>query len=79
MESSSAQKLCLHLISSSYQRCRLSEQICRLAVILTRSSSSHPSLRISSKKMFASAFRSCLEEFRDLRFSSTDVADNWGN
>ncbi|KAH1260099.1 Type 2 DNA topoisomerase 6 subunit B-like [Glycine max] len=23
------------------------------------------------------AFRSCLEEFRDLRFSSTDVADNW--
>ena len=22
---------------------------------------------------------SCLEEFQDLRFSSTDVADNWGN
>ncbi|KAG5050725.1 hypothetical protein JHK87_002923 [Glycine soja] len=75
--SARSQKFKCNLISSSYQRCRLSEQICRLAVILTRSSSSHPSLRISSKKMFASAFRSCLEEFRDLRFSSTDVADNW--
>ena len=39
-------KLRIQLISSAYQRCRLSEQICRLSVILTRSSSS--SLRISS-------------------------------
>ncbi|KAJ1399482.1 hypothetical protein SESBI_30245 [Sesbania bispinosa] len=75
MEFSSAQKLCLHLISSAYQRCRLSEQICRLSVILTRSSSSHPSLRISISD---TGIGSCLEEFQDLRFSSTDVADNWG-
>ncbi|KAG4403083.1 hypothetical protein AAZX31_01G029000 [Glycine max] len=74
MEFSSAQKLCLHLISSAYQRCRLSEQICRLAVILTRSSSSHPSLKISISD---TGIGSCLEEFQDLRFSSTDVADNW--
>ncbi|RZC28228.1 Type 2 DNA topoisomerase 6 subunit B-like isoform A [Glycine soja] len=74
MEFSSAQKLCLHLISSAYQRCRLSEQICRLAVILTRSSSSHPSLQISISD---TGIGSCLEEFQDLRFSSTDVADNW--
>lgn len=49
----------LQLISSAYQRCRLSEQICRLAVILTRSSFSHPSLQISSKKMFASICEFC--------------------
>lgn len=45
----------LQLISSAYQRCRLSEQICRLSVILTRSSSSHPSLRISSNPLPARA------------------------
>ncbi|RDX72020.1 Type 2 DNA topoisomerase 6 subunit B-like protein, partial [Mucuna pruriens] len=68
------------LISSAYQRCRLSEQICRLAVILTRSSSSHPSLRISSKKMLPisdTGIGSSLEEFQGWRFSSTVVADSW--
>ncbi|KAL9285122.1 hypothetical protein ACSQ67_024514 [Phaseolus vulgaris] len=74
MEFSAVQELCLHLISSAYQRCRLSEQICRLAIILTRSSSSHPSLRISISD---TGIGSCLEEFQNLRFSSTDVADNW--
>ncbi|KAH1264350.1 Type 2 DNA topoisomerase 6 subunit B-like [Glycine max] len=54
----------------TYQRCRLSEQICRLAVILTRSSSSHPSLQISISD---TGIGSCLEEFQDLRFSSTDM------
>ncbi|XP_052725981.1 type 2 DNA topoisomerase 6 subunit B-like [Vigna angularis] len=74
MEFSTVQELCLHLISSAYQRCRLSEQICRLAIILTRSSSVHPSLRISISD---TGIGSCLEEFQDLRFSSTDFADNW--
>ncbi|XP_057448484.1 type 2 DNA topoisomerase 6 subunit B-like isoform X2 [Lotus japonicus] len=74
MEFSSVQKLCLHLISLAYRRCRLSEQICRLSVILTRSSSSLPSLRISISD---TGIGSCLEEFQELRFSSTDVADNW--
>ncbi|XP_027362820.1 type 2 DNA topoisomerase 6 subunit B-like [Abrus precatorius] len=92
------------LISSAYQRCRLSEQMCRLAVVLTRSSSS---LRISSNNMCArtisgsdmvvrggngsnstsgsgsskisdTGLGSCLEEFQDLRFYCTNVADNWG-
>ncbi|KAL2347325.1 hypothetical protein Fmac_001325 [Flemingia macrophylla] len=75
MEFSWAQKLCLHLISSAYQRCRLSEQICRLAVILTRSSSSDPALRIS--KVSDTGIGSCLDEFQDMRFSSMDIADNW--
>ncbi|XP_061357002.1 type 2 DNA topoisomerase 6 subunit B-like [Gastrolobium bilobum] len=74
MEFTSVQKLCLHLISSAYQRCRLSEQICRLSVILARSSSSHSSHRISISD---TGIGSCLEEFQDLRFSSTDVAGNW--
>ncbi|WJX62054.1 hypothetical protein P8452_47091 [Trifolium repens] len=74
MEFSSSQKLCLHLISSAYQRCRLSDQICRLAVGLTRSSSSDPSLRISISD---TGIGSSLEEFQDLKVSFTNVADNW--
>ncbi|KAK2428281.1 hypothetical protein P8452_42344 [Trifolium repens] len=74
MEFSSTQKLCLHLISSAYQRCRLSDQICRLAVGLTRSSSSDPSLRISISD---TGIGSSLEEFQDLKVSFTNVADNW--
>ncbi|XP_052118015.1 type 2 DNA topoisomerase 6 subunit B-like isoform X2 [Arachis duranensis] len=60
------------LISSAFQRCRLSEQICRLSVILARSSSS--SLRVSISD---TGNGSCLEEFQGLRFSSNDDADNW--
>ncbi|PNY05669.1 hypothetical protein L195_g002124 [Trifolium pratense] len=74
MEFSSAQKLCLHLISSAYQRCRLSDQICRLAVGLTRSSSSDPSLQISISD---TGIGSSLEEFQDLKVSFTNVAENW--
>ncbi|KAK7309694.1 hypothetical protein RJT34_06630 [Clitoria ternatea] len=65
----------LQFISSAYQRCRLSDQNCRLAVILTRPSSSHRSLRIST--VSDTGIRSRLEEFQNLRFSSTDAADNW--
>ncbi|XLV01819.1 hypothetical protein S245_016156 [Arachis hypogaea] len=72
MEFSSVQNLSLHLISSAFQRCRLSEQICRLSVILARSSSS--SLRVSISD---TGNGSCLEEFQGLRFSSNDDADNW--
>ncbi|XLS93278.1 hypothetical protein HN51_069286 [Arachis hypogaea] len=72
MEFSSVQNLSLHLISSAFQRCRLSEQICRLSVILSRSSSS--SLRVSISD---TGNGSCLEEFQGLRFSSNDDADNW--
>lgn len=74
MEFSSSQKLCLHLISSAYHRCRLSEQICRLSIVLTRSSSSNPSLRISISD---TGIGSSLEEFQNLRVSFTNAADNW--
>ncbi|KAF1872803.1 hypothetical protein Lal_00015895 [Lupinus albus] len=75
MEFSSVQNLCLHLISSAYQRCRLSEHICRISIILARSSSSLPSsLRISISD---TGIGSCLEEYQYLKLSSTVVADNW--
>ncbi|CAI8587589.1 unnamed protein product [Vicia faba] len=74
MEFSSVQKLCLHLISSAYQRCRLSEQICRLSVGLTCSSSSDPSLKISISD---TGLGSSLVEFQEMRFSFANVADNW--
>ncbi|KAH9773231.1 Type 2 DNA topoisomerase 6 subunit B-like [Citrus sinensis] len=49
MEVSSVQRLCLHLISAAFQRCRVSEDLCRLSVVLKRSSDSDPStVRISS-------------------------------
>ncbi|KAH9773229.1 Type 2 DNA topoisomerase 6 subunit B-like [Citrus sinensis] len=49
MEVSSVQRLCLHLISAAFQRCRVSEDLCRLSVVLKRSSDSDPStVRISN-------------------------------
>ncbi|CAL5188991.1 unnamed protein product [Lathyrus oleraceus] len=74
MEFSSVQKLCFHLISSAYQRCRLSEQICRLSVGLTCSSSLDPSLKISISD---TGIGSSLEEFQEMSVSFTNVADNW--
>ncbi|MED6169065.1 hypothetical protein PIB30_017817 [Stylosanthes scabra] len=85
MEFSSVQNLSLHvsfaffsslriLISSAFQRCRLSEQICRISVILARSSSS--SLRVS---IADTGIGSCLEEFQALKFSSKDDTDHWGS
>ncbi|XP_054810531.1 type 2 DNA topoisomerase 6 subunit B-like isoform X2 [Prosopis cineraria] len=75
MEFSSVNTLCLDLISSAFQRCRLSEQICRLSVIINRSSSSrHPSVQISISD---TGIGSCLKEFQDLKFSRGGIAENW--
>ncbi|KAI9111540.1 hypothetical protein K1719_017230 [Acacia pycnantha] len=75
MEFSSVNALCLHLISSAFQRCRLSEQICRLSVILNSSSSSrHPSVQISISD---TGIGSCLKEFQDLKFSWGGITENW--
>ncbi|KAF7809301.1 type 2 DNA topoisomerase 6 subunit B-like [Senna tora] len=75
MEFSSVSTLCLHLISSAYQRCRLSDQICRLSVIINRSSSSHhTSVQISISD---TGIGSCLEEFQALKFSWGGLAENW--
>ncbi|XP_028754436.1 type 2 DNA topoisomerase 6 subunit B-like [Neltuma alba] len=75
MEFSSVNALCLHLISLAFQRCRLSEQICRLSVILNRSSSSqHPSVQISISD---TGIGSCLKEFQDLNFSWGGITEKW--
>ena len=48
---------CLQLISSAIQRCRLSEALCRLSVVLKRSPNSDPLLlRISSNSLYLSRF-----------------------
>ena len=48
---------CLQLISSAIQRCRLSEALCRLSVVLKRSPNSDPLLlRISSNSLSLSQF-----------------------
>ncbi|KAK0574554.1 hypothetical protein LWI29_025412 [Acer saccharum] len=50
MDVSSVQKLCIHLISAAFQRCRVSDDLCRLSVVLRRCPSApDPSIvRISS-------------------------------
>ncbi|KAL9421469.1 hypothetical protein AB3S75_038934 [Citrus x aurantiifolia] len=67
MEVSSVQRLCLHLISAAFQRCRVSEDLCRLSVVLKRSSDSDPStVRISISD---TGIGTSLEEFQGLKFS----------
>ncbi|XP_021895823.1 type 2 DNA topoisomerase 6 subunit B-like isoform X2 [Carica papaya] len=76
MEVSSIERLCLHLISSAFQRCRLSENLCRLSVVLNCSSASDPSLiRISISDTGSGI---CLEEFNDLTCTKeVGVAEKW--
>ncbi|XP_024042200.1 type 2 DNA topoisomerase 6 subunit B-like [Citrus clementina] len=67
MEVSSVQRLCLHLISAAFQRCRVSEDLCRLSVVLKRSSDSDPStVRVSISD---TGIGTSLEEFQGLKFS----------
>eukprot|EP00261_Vitis_vinifera_P020564 XP_010651443.1 PREDICTED: type 2 DNA topoisomerase 6 subunit B-like isoform X4 [Vitis vinifera] len=63
----SVPKLCLHLISSAIQRCRMSEDLCRLSVVLKRSPVSDPP--ILGISISDTGVGSCLEEFKDLRYS----------
>ncbi|KAL5537700.1 hypothetical protein UlMin_040271 [Ulmus minor] len=73
MNFASAKDLSLHLISSAFQRCRVSEDLCRLSAILRVSQASDsPSARIS---MSDTGVGSCLEEFRDLKISMEAVSD----
>ncbi|CAL8994230.1 unnamed protein product, partial [Prunus brigantina] len=58
----SVRDLCLQLISSAFQRCHASEDLCRLSVILKRSPQSDPhSVLISA--VSDTGVGSCLEEF----------------
>ncbi|KAJ7943651.1 Type 2 DNA topoisomerase 6 subunit B-like protein [Quillaja saponaria] len=75
MAFSSVQSLTLHLISSAFQRCRLSEQICRLSVIFNRSSPSL--LQLVRISISDTGIGSCLEEFQDLKLSGEADSENW--
>ncbi|PON98967.1 hypothetical protein TorRG33x02_052040 [Trema orientale] len=65
---SSPQQLALRLISSAFQRCRLSEDLCRLSLTLRESTPSDlPNLQISVSD---TGIGSSLEEFLDLKLST---------
>ncbi|XP_044491307.1 type 2 DNA topoisomerase 6 subunit B-like isoform X2 [Mangifera indica] len=76
MEISSVQNLCIHLISAAFQRCRVSEDLCRLSVGLKCCAAHDPSnvlITISD-----TGIGSCLEELQDLKFSREFVeAKKW--
>ncbi|XP_075659754.1 type 2 DNA topoisomerase 6 subunit B-like [Castanea sativa] len=76
MEFASVHPICLHLISSAIQRCRLSGDLCRLSVVLKRSPNPDPLLlRISISD---TGIGSCLEEFQDLKFPrEAAIAEKW--
>ncbi|XP_031277041.1 type 2 DNA topoisomerase 6 subunit B-like isoform X2 [Pistacia vera] len=72
MEVSSVQNLCIHLISAAFQRCRVSEDLCRLSVVL-KCCSAHDPLTVG-----ITSIGSCLEEFQHLNFSREFVdAKKW--
>ncbi|XP_038692688.1 type 2 DNA topoisomerase 6 subunit B-like isoform X2 [Tripterygium wilfordii] len=73
MQISSLQQLCLHLISCAFQRCRLSEDLCRLSVVLKPSPASDPP--VVGISISDTGIGSCLEEIRDLRWEGVE---NWG-
>ncbi|XP_059656119.1 type 2 DNA topoisomerase 6 subunit B-like [Cornus florida] len=65
MNISSVQKLCQHFICSAIQRCRKSDDLCRISVMLKSNSSWDTSLvRISISDTGVGSF---LEEFQDLK------------
>ncbi|XVE75032.1 hypothetical protein DITRI_Ditri12bG0064800 [Diplodiscus trichospermus] len=75
MNVSSVQKLCIHLISSAFQRCRLSEDLCRLSVVLKSSLTTPPIVRVSISD---TGIGSCLEEFQDLKYSREGIGtEKW--
>ncbi|RXH69743.1 hypothetical protein DVH24_006999 [Malus domestica] len=77
MTIASAQDLCLQLISSAFQRCRTSEDLCRLSVLLKRSPPSDPrSVQISVSD---TGVGSCAEEFGGLKLRREAFgAQIWG-
>ncbi|KAI8527089.1 hypothetical protein RHMOL_Rhmol12G0048700 [Rhododendron molle] len=88
MEVSSVQQLCEHLISCAIQRCRMSNHLCRLSVLLKSFPSSDPPLvRISGNNLSLSpricsfsdtGVGSCLEEFQCLKYAVDPAsAEKW--
>ncbi|XP_042981135.1 type 2 DNA topoisomerase 6 subunit B-like isoform X2 [Carya illinoinensis] len=69
----SANVICLQLVSSAIQRCRLSGELCRLSVVVKCSPPSDPFLiRISISD---TGVGSCLEEFQGFKFSRKSIGD----
>ncbi|TXG56283.1 hypothetical protein EZV62_017596 [Acer yangbiense] len=74
---SSVQKLCIHLISTAFQRCRVSDDLCRLSVVL-RCCSSAPDPSIVRISISDTGIGSSLEEFQDLNFGREIIdAEKW--
>ncbi|XWS63669.1 hypothetical protein CRYUN_Cryun06bG0121300 [Craigia yunnanensis] len=74
MNVSSVRKLCIHLISSAFQRCRLSEDLCRLSVVLKSFLTTPPIIRVS---ISGTGIGSCLEEFQDLYSREGIGTEKW--
>ncbi|CAI0447738.1 unnamed protein product [Linum tenue] len=74
MAASSPPKLCCELISSAFQRCRVSAQLCRVSILLLAKSSlpDHSVLQISISD---TGVGSSLEEFTGL--SGSISSENW--
>ncbi|KAK4842704.1 hypothetical protein QYF36_026396 [Acer negundo] len=78
MDVSSVQKLCIHLISAAFQRCRVSDDLCRLSIVL-RCCSSAPDPPIVRISISDTGIGSSLEEFQDLNFGREIIdAEKWG-
>ncbi|KAK1552518.1 hypothetical protein Q3G72_018636 [Acer saccharum] len=77
MDVSSVQKLCIHLISAAFQRCRVSDDLCRLSVVLRRCPSA-PDPSIVRISISDTGIGSSLEEFQDLNFGREIIdAEKW--
>ncbi|CAN1345462.1 Type 2 DNA topoisomerase 6 subunit B-like [Linum perenne] len=83
MGASSSLKLCCEIISWAFQRCRVSEQLCRVSVVLKSSLASSSLVQISSYVIMSSRISdtgvgSCLEEFQDMEVASDSIrSGNW--
>ncbi|CAN1181590.1 Type 2 DNA topoisomerase 6 subunit B-like [Linum perenne] len=83
MGASSSLKLCCEIISWAFQRCRVSEQLCRVSVVLKSSLASSSLVQISSYAIISSRISdtgvgSCLEEFQDMEVASDSIrSGNW--
>ncbi|XP_010251227.1 PREDICTED: type 2 DNA topoisomerase 6 subunit B-like isoform X2 [Nelumbo nucifera] len=76
MEITCSQRLCQILICSAVQRCRISDQLCRLSVVLKRCPDSDPPvIRVSISD---TGIGSCLQEFQGLIYRRNHAsAEKW--
>ncbi|KAK2977504.1 hypothetical protein RJ640_016132 [Escallonia rubra] len=76
-DASSVYKLCRHFIYCAIQRCRKSDELCRLSVALKSSPLSDP--QIVQISISDTGVGSCLEEFQDLMYAPDPaLGGKWG-